>query len=400
MRPTGWSLAFLLLGLSLEFSYHCFPQTSEPFALAATTDKKSSESSITPRQLLHDLNSHGIAPQGVVIYDWSKTLRADQDSGSGFGRYSFDLLVPIDGKKLLGLSGSSAMVRLKHHINVFGETYDGAAQLYSNIDASSRTTLYEIWFEQRLMSDGLRIKAGKIDANTEFAAVQNAGDFLNSSMGFSPTIVTFPTYPEPRPGLTAFVHVKSGYSLGLGVFDAAGSNALSIIEPERNWNVGKVEHPGRVSLGYWRLDGTIARFDDIWTSGAQGFYSVVEQSVWRQPFAQDHGERRVSTFLQLGWAEGRVSGFTHHAGGGAILQGPLQRRSQDSIGLAATWVRFSSEPEAGFDLRSEFVAESYYKIPFNKHIALVQDFQFLHHPGGLRANRDCPVITPRLVFSF
>jgi len=30
----------------------------------------------------------------------------------------------------------------------------------------------------------------------------------------------------------------------------------------------------------------------------------------------------------------------------------------------------------------------------------VQDFQFLHHPGGLRANRDCPVITPRLVVSF
>jgi carbohydrate-selective porin OprB len=388
------------LGLILEFSYHCFAQTSEPFSPAANTDKKSSESAITPRQLLHDLNEHGIAPQGVVIYDWSKTLHADQDSGSGFGRYSFDLLVPIDGKKLLGLSGSSAMVRLKHHINIFGETYDGAAQLYSNIDAGSRTTLYEIWFEQRLMSDGLRIKAGKIDANTEFAVVQNAGDFLNSSMGFSPTIVTFPTYPEPRPGLTAFVRVKSGYSLGLGVFDAAGSNALSIIEPGRSWSVGKVEHPGRVSLGYWRLDGTIARFDDSRTSGTQGFYSVVEQSVWQQPFAQDHGERRVSTFLQLGWAEGRVSGFTHHVGGGAILQGPLQRRSQDSIGLAATWVRFSSEPEAGFDLRSEFVVESYYKIPFNKHIALVQDFQFLHHPGGLRANRDCPVITPRLVFSF
>jgi len=345
---------------------------------------------------LHDLNEHGIAPQGVFVYDWSKALHADQDSEGGFGRYSFDLLVPIDGKKLFGLNGSAGMVRLKHHINVFGETYDGAAQVYSNIDANSRTTPYEIWFEQRLLSDKLRFKVGKIDANTEFAVVQNAGDFLNSSMGYSPTIVTFPTYPEPKLAATAFAHTRSGYGLGLGVFETSGSNTLSIVEPGRSWNVGKLEHPGRASFGYWRLDGSVPRFDGSQDSGSQGFYSVVEQTVWRQA----QSERRVSTFLQLGWAEGRVSGFTHHAGGGAILQGPLQRRSQDSIGLAATWVRFSSESNAGFDLRSELVLESYYKFAFNKHFALVQDFQFLHHPGGSSANRDCPVITPRLVISF
>lgn len=400
MRLSGRPLAFLLLGLSLAFSYRCFPQTAELPVSSLPVDKGPSGSTFAPRRLLHNLNEHGIAAQGVLIYDWSKTLHAEQDPGWGFGRYSFDLLVPVDGKKLFGLNGSAAMVRLKHHINVFGETYDGAAQLYSNIDASSRTTLYEIWFEQRLMSDRLRFKAGKIDANTEFSAVQNAGDFLNSSMGYSPTIVTFPTYPEPKPGVAAFMHARGGYSLGLGVFDTAGSNALSIIEPGRSWNLGKLEHPGRVTFGYWRLDGSIARFDNDDASSAQGFYSVAEQVAWRKPFAQDQGERRLSTFLQLGWAEGRVSGFTHHAGAGAILEGPLRRRSQDSIGLAATWVRFSSEPQAGFDLRSEFVVESYYKVPFNRHIALVQDFQFLHHPGGLRANRDCPVITPRLVVSF
>ena len=398
MRSRATCLSQVLFSLSLAFSYQCLAQTAQPSALSAAD--KPSGPAFTPRQFLHDLDEHGIAPQGIVVYDWSKTLDADQDSGTGFGRYSFDLLVPFDGKKLFGLNGSAGMVRLKHHLNVFGETYDGAAQLYSNIDASSRTTLYEIWFEQRLMSDRFRIKAGKIDANTEFAAVQNAGDFLNSSMGYSPTIIAFPTYPEPKPGVSAFVHARDGYSLGVGVFDAAGSNALSIIEPGRSWNVGKVEHPGRMSFGYWRLDGRIAKFDESQTSGAQGFYAVVEQSVWQQPFADDKGERRVSTFLQLGWAEGQVSGFTHHVGGGAILQGPWQRRSRDSIGLAATWVRFSSEPHAGFDLRSELALESYYKVPFNKHVALVQDFQFLHHPGGVRTNRDCPVITPRLVISF
>ncbi len=397
MKLTARFLAFLF---SFFCSYYCYPQSSQPPALGLAADEPHSRSALDPRQLLHDLNERGIAPQGVLIYDWSKTLPGDQDSGGGFGRYSFDLLVPVDAEKLLGLNGGAAMVRLKHHLNVFGETYDGAEQLYSNIDASSRTTLYEIWFEQKLLSDRLRLKGGKIDANTEFAVVQNAGDFLNSSMGYSPTIVTFPTYPEPKPGVSVFLHTRSSYGLGLGVFQTSNSNALSIMEPGRSWNVGKLEHPGRISFGYWRLDGSIARFDDSQASSAQGFYSVVEQTVLRQPFTQDRGERRVSAFLQAGWAEGRVSSLTHHVGGGAILQGPARRRSQDSVGLAATWVRFSSEPEAGFDSRSELVLESYYKVALNRHIALVQDFQFLHHPDGLGAKRDCPVITPRLVISF
>jgi carbohydrate-selective porin OprB len=68
----------------------------------------------------------------------------------------------------------------------FGWNHDEAAQVYSNIDAASRTTLYELWFEQKWMAGKVRIKSGKIDANSEFAVVESASDFLNSSMGFSP----------------------------------------------------------------------------------------------------------------------------------------------------------------------------------------------------------------------
>jgi porin len=298
------------------------------------------------------------------------------------------------------LSGSAGLVRLKHHVHQFGDDCVGAAQVYSNIDAAQRTTLYEAWIEQRLLSEKIRVKAGKIDANTEFAVVQNGSDFLNSSMGYSPTIVAFPTYPEPKLGVNAFLHPTPNYGLGLGVFQTAGMGTLSIIEPGRSWSLGNGEQPGRVSAGYWRLDGQVSRFDGSGSSSTQGFYSVMEQLVWRQAGQRDQGERRLSAFLQLGRADGQVSAFTRHVGAGTVLQGPLRKRSQDAIGVAVTWVRFSSQPAAGFDLRSEMVLESYYKATLTKHIALVQDFQFVHHPGGLHANRDCPVVTPRLVISF
>lgn len=344
---------------------------------------------------LHDLNEHGISLQGAMIYDWSKEIDSE-DSEAGFGRYSFDLTMPVDGHKLWGLKGSAGLVRLRHHLNNFGDDCAGEDQLFSNIDASPRTTLYEIWIEQHLFNEKLRLKFGKVDANTEFATVQTASDFLNSSMGYSPTIIAFPTYPEPKLGFNAFFHPTLNDSLGVGVFQTASAGTLSIIEPGHSWRLGRSENPGRISVGYWRLGGNLVRFDGRIADETHGFYSVVEHMLWRDPSQQ----RNLSAFLQLGFADGRVSSIERHIGAGTVVQGIVPKRSQDSIGIATTWVRFSSQPAAAFDLPTELILESYYKIAITKHLSLVQDFQFVHHPGGLRSNPDCPILTPRLVITF
>jgi len=353
-----------------------------------------------PRHLLQDLSARGVSFQGMLVNDWSLGLSSSNEPDTGFGRYSFDLSATLDGKKLLGRDGSTGFIRLKQHMREMGDDDDGAAQLYSNIDGPSRTTLYELWLEQKLLSGKLRLKGGKIDANTEFAVVQNAGDFLNSSMGYSPTIMDFPTYPEPRLGLNLFFYPSQKYQLGAAVFQSGGKGVLSLVEPGRSWSLGRSELEGRLSLGYWRRDGEIPAFDGNLSSVTQGFYSVFEQTLWRRSLRSGSGERRVSSFLQFGRSDGRVNCFTHHLGGGAVLQAPLARRPHDSIGAAATWVSFSSQPAAGFELPAELILETYYKLAFNRHLALVQDFQFLHHPGGMSTNPDYPVITPRVVLSF
>jgi len=384
----------------LAFSHLTFAQDSES-SLKGSSDKNGIAMVVSePRKLLGRLNEHGISFQGLLVYDWSKEFDHEQDPATGFGRYSFDLSMPLDAKKAFGLEGGAGLVRLKQHIRQFGETNEAAEQVYSNIDASSRTTLYEIWYEQRLFSNKLRLKGGKIDANTEFAVVQNAGDFLNSSMGYSPTIMAFPTYPEPKGAINAFLRPTTNNALSVGVFRTAGMGILTMIEPGRNWNIGQGEHPGRASFGYWRENGRMEHFPGGMASGTQGFYSVVEQSGWRHPGMGKQGERKLATFFQYGYAEGQVSSFTHHIGGGAILQAPFTQRSKDSLGIAATHLRFSTEPAAGFDFPSESILEGYYRAPVNKYLALTQDFQFLHHPGGNREERDGPVVTTRLVFSF
>ena len=352
-----------------------------------------------PRQVVKDLAQRGISFQGLFVQDWSKGARAGVDAADGFGRYSFDLTASFDNEKLLGWKGSSASMRLKQHIGEFGEGYQDAAQVISNIDAPSRTSLYELWLQQRLLEDRVRLKVGKIDANSEFAAVGNAGDFLNSSMGFSPTILAFPSYPEPKFGVNVFLVPRKNYGLGTGVFQTAGSGVLTLVEPSRKWNVSTNELDGHVNVGYWRLDGTLSRFDGGQSSVSQGVYAVAEQALWKHALDRG-GERRLATFFQVGTADRHVSPVTSHVGGGMVLQAPIAERPADSFGFAATGVGFSPHPAAGFDDASEIILESYYRASITRHVALVQDFQFVRNPGGLESNPNCVVITPRLVVSF
>jgi carbohydrate-selective porin OprB len=350
--------------------------------------------------LVRRLATRGFSFDGLIINDWSKGFCNDGEGPEGFGRDSVDLFLRIDGEKIGGWKGASGLVRLKNHAEQFGGTSNGGAQVYSNIDSPSYTTLYELWVEQRMYGDKLRVKAGKIDSNTEFAVVESAGDFLNSSMGFSPTIVAFPSYPSPRLGLGVFTTPTNNSGLALGVFQTSGMGTLALAEPSRRWDIGESELAGRLSLGYWRLDGTMDRFEGTRSTTTQGLYSVAEQALWRQPFGNDGNEKKLSSFLQLGMADGQVSSITHHLGMGTVLQSPFMSRPHDAFGVATTIVRFSSSPDAAFDCGHELVFETYYKFNISRQISFVQDFQFLHHPGGLQSNPDYPVITPRLILSF
>jgi porin len=291
-------------------------------------------------------------------------------------------------------------VRLKSHFGHSGGEYVGDAQGFSNIDDVPRTHLYELWFQQKLLADKLRVKAGKIDANSEFAVVQSAGDFLNSSMGYSPTILAFPTYPEPQLGLNAFVEPREHYHVGMGLFRTAHDGDMLIAEGARDWKLGEQELAGRSSFGVWRLTGPVACFDGDYMPGTQGFYMVTEQSVWSRKRSEPDGEEKLSAFLQYGQANGEVSRFTRHLGGGIVLESPFAARPHDAIGLAATSARFTDDPSAGFQENAELAVELYYKVSLKWHISVVPDLQFIHHPGGLRSQHDALVLTPRISIAF
>jgi carbohydrate-selective porin OprB len=342
--------------------------------------------------------TRGFALHGQWVHDWSKVVGYADEASEGLGRYSFDLSLALDTERLHGWRGGTGFVRLKQHQKEFGGEYDLSTQLYSNIDGPSRTTFYEFWLQQSLFDGKLRIKAGKLDANSEFAVVQTASDFLNSSMGFSPTMVGFPAYPDPNLAVAFFLQPHRRFGINLGILRTHDLGAMTIAEPQLNWSSEERELRGHASFGYWRLDRT-PMAGDLGGTSAAGVYAIVEQGIWRgAPLHQ--AERSLSAHLELGVANSKANIVTHHVGGGFVMQAILASRPKDSMGIAATLARFATAPVSGESNPPELALEIYYKIVLTRNLALIPDSQFFHRPRGAGASQDCLALTPRVSFVF
>lgn len=347
----------------------------------------------------HALARHGIGLQYQYVQDLSKAPMGTQGDHAWFSRYTWDLCATLDGGKSVGWSGGSALIDLKQHMQEFGRMYDGVAQGYSNLDTNSYTTLYAAWAQQSLLRDHLRVKGGIVDANTDFDAVATAADFLNSSMGYSPTIMEFPSYPKPMPGIDVAASFGRGTSVRAGEF-ATIDGRISIVEAAQVWAAGKSGMGGRVSFGAWKLRAPLSRFDGGSAAATAGLYSVVEQTLWSQGSEAGGMERSISAFLQVGTGNGQENPITRHAGGGVVWAAPFRRRPGDALGVASTWVRIMDSSQSPLRSHGELVVESYYKLQLTRSLSLISDVQYFHHPGGEQGRPDAFFATPRLVMTF
>jgi carbohydrate-selective porin OprB len=154
-----------------------------------------------------------------------------------------------------------------------GDSFDDAGdwQWSNNIDGPTFAQIAELWWEQKLLDGFLRLKLGKVEANSEFAYTDNGADFLNSSFGFSPTIFVLPSSPDPATAAIVFLYPTPDLSFGFAVFDGAThagiptgdrgprtffgepSDLFFIGEAALRWGADAL--PGRVSLGGWGHTG-------------------------------------------------------------------------------------------------------------------------------------------------
>lgn len=333
----------------------------------------------------------GLTVEALIIQEFFSTPSGGVDQGTTYSRFA-QIDFGFDLERLLGVPDAAAFAS-GYHVDGTGVSSNvGDFQGVSNIEADQLDILAELWWEQRLVDDRLRVKVGKLDANSEFAYTDVASEFVNSSMGFSPTIFVFPTYPFPAWAAVVEAKLNEDLSLRLGVFDGAVASGLDtgatgpsflkdhptsafwIAEANTTW--GR-EFPGRLGIGGWLHTEDFIRFDGGIEDDATGAHLVFDQRVWNAP-----GGRHAALFAQLGLADEEVSEVGAHLGFGAVY---TNSETNNILGLGVTAIEFSDAPAAGFSEDYEVAIEAFWRFQPLEWLSLKPDVQYIVNPGGSRS---------------
>lgn len=342
------------------------------------------------------LEDRGLSIQASYTREWSSVL-AGGISRQSTTRALFDVNATLDFQKMLGWDGATLFVDF---YSISGESVSedaGDFQGLSNLENDAvRDQIGELWLEQVLLDGKLRFKVGKVEANSEFAFVDAAADFINSSAGFTPTIFTFPSYPDPSTAIVVQAFPDERLSLSLGLFDGSAAvdgvptghrgpstffdddrsdDYFLIGEAGYTWTLGETRD-GRIAGGAWHHTGEFTTFDDQDQSGTTGFYAVVEQRLTNRENSDDGG---WYTFAQLGWADPDVSDAEYFAGAGLTTQGTFPGRDDDAAGAYLSWVGLSDE--AGYS-DNELALELFYRWQLTPWASVKPDLQVIVNPGG------------------
>lgn len=301
-----------------------------------------------------------------------------------------DLTLAADFEELgLWRGGRFVVFAQDMHGRGITEQFVGDFQVLSNIDAPDRMQVSEYFWEQNWLDGQLRTVIGKIDANAEFAVVPIAGEFINSSFGFHPT-VPMPTYPDPSAGVAVFWDVNEWFRLAGGVWDGepdgrnwgvSGSGSIfSIYEAEIHYRLfGKL--PGQAHASIWHHSGPVESLLDPGREFADNYGAECEaqQMLLREDRNDKDNEQGLYTLFQFGWSPNDRNEINQYYGAGLLYRGPLRGRDNDSAGVGVAHVIFSDElPNMDY----ETVVEVFYSVQLIPWIRIQPDLQYIAHPSG------------------
>jgi porin len=358
------------------------------------------------------------------------------------GRLDFQFDADLD--RLLGWQGAS------FHANLFQIHGTGLSSYYVNnfitvsaIEALPSSSLYELWFEQKLFDDQLSLRIGQLASDTEFAVSQTGTLFVNSTFGW-PNIMAVilpsggPIYPLATPGVRAKYVPNKNLSLQAGVYNGdpsgaaredndpdpqrrnrTGTNfrtndpALVIAEAAYAYGLEADDNlePGTVTLGGWYHFG---RFDGLRDDregrpladpassgiarrfrGNNGIYGMIDQTIYREPDDPNDG---ASVFVRVSSSPTDRNLLDVYFDAGIGYKGLFPGRSDDTIGVAFALSKIS-DGARGLDTdaillggvpgprrSSEAVLEATYQAVLGPGVTLQPDFQYVFRPNGGVAN--------------
>ena len=370
--------------------------------------------------------SYAPAEQGAVLqYDSSQGKEKQQivkavtlgTTGSLESYYNFmggikpgaafaallDANMNLNLEKLIGLKKGTFYVDFEYHGGDNPTSkLTGDLQVFDKNNADPFFEVLEIWYQQILFHDKLRIKLGKVDANTEFSVIDNGLGFINSPTQVTPAFPVFPTFPAPMPGITMFFNLNHLFFADFALYDANQSDhflnfygdpsaaqlskhgQLFIAETGLNWdNFPVLGHNGNFKVGLWKHNGHFTGFYGNQIHGLAGVYVIYDQTLWKS-VSEKHSKQSIRMFLEYGFTDSRISPIFRHYGGGVVWDSPIKSRPGDELGFSVQDADISSGLQVS--KKHELNLEAYYQLTLSNEINLKPDFQYIVNPGGIYHN--------------
>lgn len=316
-------------------------------------------------------------------------------------------VVDVDLEKVVGWKGATVHANV-YYVHGDGPTAKtGSIFAVSNLEGLEAFRLDELWFEQSLADDKLKIKLGAIAADTEFFISDTAGGFLNGTFGWAGILASNmiqggPAYPLTSMGARVQFSPNDNLTILAGLFNGSpanpyaddpqrdnkhgtdfrfGDGQLLIVEGAYKYEAGL---PGTIKIGGWtQLNSPDGIYTDFRTDdpedGTHGLYAIVDQQIWK------HGEDGgINVFGRISGSPESKSFMDFYFDTGIVFTGFVPGRSKDSFGAAFGYGQISDDLRAtdpGTIASHEAVIEVNYTAMVAPGVTLIPDFQYFWNPG-------------------
>ena len=363
-----------------------------------------------------DLEDQGFTVHLLELGDASVIASGGRETRSTATRWLWELGAEWDLGPRLGLAGWSLAASAQLQRGEDGSLESGDLQVYSNIDGPDRTQLSLLTATYAPDDSVFGVKVGKWDANDDFALVDCGVYHLQSSFGFSPTIVGLPSYPDPAFGGALFLRSERLH-VTFASFDGATQAGVAtgprgprtMFGAPSGWchlaqaTIGDppdADLPTHARVGVFHHTGA---FDDGrggLSEGATGYFANFEGPLYRPTPQVPDCERHLSGFVQYGYTAPDFSEVEHYLGAGLLWTGAALGRPEDSIGCGVAWADVRNIPGAPHRTDGELACELFYRLQLPRGIVVMPDVQYIFDPGGDQMIEDVLVFTLRIEVDF
>jgi len=363
------------------------------------------------------LEDAGISFDASYTFDLINLFSGGADDDGTRWHSLFDSNLTFDLETIFGWKGATVYVDFYSTNHDVDEGNVGDAQGVSVIATDEKVdSLVEAWLELQLMEGFLRVKAGKIEANAEFAFLSAAAEVVHVSGIWSPTHTAMPTYPNPATGIVAFIYPTDTFYLGAGFFDGSGAvdgfptgsrgpkeffdddvsdDYYLIGEAGLTWTASNA-HAGRAAVGLSHHTGEWTNADGDPEEGNETFYALIEQRLCHG-LDDENDEQGLFGYAQVGACDGSVNQYEFHVGCGLEYQGVCGVRPDDAVGVFASFVAL--DEEWGYDA-DELALEGHYRLNLTPSLIIRPALQYVVNPGGSDAADDAFVGHLRFEITF